>query len=199
MAPENFLPCDKITHIMLSANDLKNGTFFKEDGKPYQVVKYTHVKTARAGATVKVKAKDLLTGSVLEKSYLATASVEEADIFRKNSQFLYKDTNYSFMDPKTYEQFTVSAKIIGDAGKYLIEGETIQVIFFEDRPISVELPRTIIVEIKNTSPGVKGNSATNVFKDAEIANGTKVKVPLFIGVGDKIKINTDLGEYVSKA
>jgi elongation factor P len=184
---------------MLSANELKNGTFFQEDGQPFQVVKYTHVKTARAGATIKVKAKNLLSGKVLEKSYLATNSVEEADISRKNAQYLYKDTGYVFMDPDTYAQFTISEEATADSARFLIAGQSAQILFFDDTPISIDLPKTMIVKIAQSSPGVKGNSATNVFKDAELENGTKIKVPLFISTGDMIKINTESGEYVSKA
>lgn len=185
---------------MLLATDLKTGRIFKEGGYPYLVVKYEHTKTARAGATVKVRAKNLVTGSVIEKGYLGSAKVEEADIIRKNAQYLYKDnTGYVFMDPGTYEQLSISPDIIGDSARFLVEGENVIVMYFEGRPVSVDLPITMVFEVKYTEPGYKGNTVSNVLKEATLDNGAKAKVPTFIKIGDKVKIDTRTGEYVSKA
>jgi len=181
------------------ATELKTGAIFKEDGHPWLVEKYDHIKTARGGANVRVKARNLLTDQVLEKRYQSTAKVEDADVFRKNIQYLYQDSGYHFMDPDTYEQFRISDKAIGEKSKFMKEGEEVQVMFFEGKPVSIELPNTIIFEIANTPPGYKGNTVSNVFKEATLVNGTKVKVPSFAKAGDKIKINTITGEYVSKA
>ena len=181
------------------ATELKTGTIFKEDGQPWQVDKYEHVKTARGGANVKVKARNLLTDQVLEKRYQATAKVEDADVLRKNIQYLYQDSGYHFMDPDTFEQFKIPKKAVGEKSKFIKEGELVQVMFFEGNPVSVDLPLTMVFEIAETPPGYKGNTVSNVFKDATLTNGTKVKVPSFAKKGDKIKINTSTGEYVSKA
>ncbi len=179
--------------------DLKNGVIFKENGHPFIVVKYEHVKVSRGSAQVRVKMKDLITGQVLEKSWQSTAHVEDTYVETKNAQYLYKDTGYVFMDPENFNQFTIDEETIGDTAKFFKEGEKVMVKYFEGNPISVDLPITMIFEIKYTEPGFKGNTVTNVYKDAELENGTIVKVPTFIKIGDKIKVDTRNGEYVSKA
>jgi elongation factor P len=185
---------------MLLATDLKTGKIFKDGGFPYLVVKYEHTKTARAGATIKVKAKNLVTGSVLEKGYLGSAKVEEADVVRKDAQYLYKEgTNFVFMDPSTYEQVYISDETVGDQGRFLVEGENVIVMYFEGTPVSVDLPTTINFEVTYTEPGYKGNTVSNVLKEATLNNGAVVKVPTFIKIGDKVKIDTRDGSYVSKA
>lgn len=182
------------------ATELKTGRIFQEDGVPFQVLQYWHIKSARGGANVRVKARNLLNGSVLEKAYDAPARVEEADVSRGNLQYLYHDgNNYVFMKPDTFEQIEISEKVLGDAAAYIQEGEKVTVMYFDSRPIAVELPKSVVFEVAYTEPGFKGNTVTNVYKDAELTNGTKVKVPTFIKIGDKIKINTETGEYTSKA
>jgi len=182
------------------ATSLKTGVIYKENGAPFSVVKYEHVKSARSGATVKVKVRNLLTGQVLLKSYVGTAKVEDADVRRQNVQYLYNDgVNFVFMDPTTYEQIPMSSDIVDDNAKFLKEGELVQVMYFEDSPVSIQLPASVIFEITYTEPGFKGNTVTNAYKDATIENGTVIKVPPFIKIGDKVKINTETQEYVSKA
>jgi len=182
------------------ASELKTGRIFKDQDTPFQVVKYEHVKTARGGATVRVKAKNLLNGSVLEKSFGSTERVEDADVTRGNLQYIYKDNSgYIFMNPNTYEQTTIGEDIVGSSARFLKEGESVQVVYFEDNPISMELPKTIIFEIQYTEPGYKGNTVTNTYKDATLTNGTVIKVPTFVKIGDIVKVNTETGEYVSKA
>jgi elongation factor P len=184
---------------MINATDLKNGTIYKESGHPFVVVKYEHVKTARGGATVKVKAKNLVTDQVLTKSYSHTTRVDEADVVTKSAQFLYTDGDYIFMDPVTFSQVSVAEGVMGDAAKFLREGETVRLVYFEGTPVSLELPNNIVFEIAYTEPGYKGNTVNNSFKDATLSNGTHVKVPTFIKIGDKVKIDTRTGAYVSKA
>lgn len=182
------------------ASDLKTGRIFKDLGVPFQVLKYDHIKSARGGATVRVKAKNLLNGSVLEKSWGSTERIDEADVTRGNLQYLYKDSSgFIFMNPTSYEQITVNDDIVGESAKFIKEGESVQVLYFEDNPISIELPKSMVFEISYTEPGYKGNTITNTYKDATLTNGTVVKVPTFIKIGDTVKINTETGEYVSKA
>ena len=186
------------------ASDLKTGKVFKENGAPFLVVRYEHVKSARGGAAVKVLAKNLLTGSVIEKGYRASDSVEEADVYRKNAQYLYADkskdsSEFSFMDPVSFDQFCIAEETLGDQGKYLKEGDTVMVVYFEDKPISVELPNSLVFEVIYTEPGFKGNTVSNVYKDAQLENGMSARVPMFIKIGDKIKVDTRTGEYLSKA
>ena len=182
------------------ATDLKTGTVFKEDGHPWLVTKYSHSKVARGGANVKVKAKNLLTGQMLQKSYSGTDKVEEGDVRRKNAQYLYNDgTHYVFMDPDTYNQFNIDNEGVGENGNFLIDGATVQVMYFEDTPVSITLPNTLDFEIKYTEPGYKGNTVSNVLKPATLDNGAQVKVPSFIKIGDRVKIDTRTGTYVSKS
>lgn len=184
----------------MMATDLKTGRIFQENNEPFQVLSYAHIKSARGGANVKVKAKNLMTGSVFEKSYLATAKVEDASVTRNNAQYLYKGgTGFIFMNPTTFEQFTISAKVLEESEKFLKEGEEVKVMYFDGKAITVELPKVVTYEISYTEPGYKGNTATNTFKEATLDNGTVVKVPTFIKIGDKVKINTVSGEYNSKA
>ncbi|HLB52002.1 elongation factor P [candidate division WWE3 bacterium RIFCSPHIGHO2_12_FULL_38_15] len=179
--------------------DLKNGTIFKENDFPFTVVKYEHVKTARGGATVRVKARNLITSQVLEKSWGSNERVEDADVMRKNAQYLYKDSGYVFMDPETFEQFSINADLMGESVKFLKEGEKVIVQYFEGNPISVDLPISLIFEVTYTEPGFKGNTVSNVLKEATLDNGTVIKVPTFIKIGDKVKIDSRTGGYLAKA
>lgn len=182
------------------AVDLKTGAIFKDNNTPFQVMKYEHVKSARGGAVVKVRAKNLLNRSVMEKGYNASSSVEDADIVRKNAQYLYKNgEKYVFMDPDTFEQFDSPENLLNDSARFLVEGITVQVLYFEDRPISIDLPIMMDFEVIYTEPGYKGNTVSNVYKDATLSNNAVVKVPAFVKIGDKVKIDTRTGEYSSKS
>lgn len=193
-------PNNRAKILLMLATELKVGKVFKENGQPFQVVRYELVKSARGAATVKVKAKNLITGSVLEKGCDSNGRVEDADVYRKNAQYLYKEgEKYIFMDPDTYDQFGISAEILGEGTRFLIEGESVQVLYFDSKPISVDLPISMVFEVAYTEPGFKGNTVSNVYKEAQLTNGANVKVPTFIKNGDRIKIDTRTGEYVSKA
>lgn len=182
------------------ATELKTGKIFKENGIPYQVVKYEHIKVARGGANVKIKARNLISGATVEKGYSASAKVEDTDVMRKNSQYLYKENNgFVFMDPSTYEQVTVPTKVVGKSADFMKEGENAQILYFEGKPVSIDLPNYVIYKVVYTEPGFRGNTVTNTFKDAKLDNDLIVKVPMFIGVGDRVKIDTRSGDYISKA
>lgn len=181
------------------ATDLKTGKIFKEGNAPFLVLSYAHIKSARGGANVKVKARNLISGAVLEKSYLATAKILDADVIKKNAQYLYKQgTNFVFMDSQNFNQFNASNSLVGDSHRLMKEGDIVQVLYFEDEPVAIELPKTATFSIKYTEPGFKGNTATSTFKDATLENGTIIKVPTFIKIGDRVKINTSSEEYISK-
>lgn len=185
---------------MINATQLKNGATFLHFNKPYQVIKYTHSKIGRGGALVKLNARNLLTGSLEDFSFSADISFEEADIKKRKLQFLYSDnSNAFFMDPKTYEQIDLSLKILGDKIFFLKEGENTDIIFWEEKALSVELSPKVSLKVVQTDPGVKGNSATNMYKPAVLENNYKVKVPLFIKVGDIVRIDTRTGSYIERA
>ena len=184
---------------MINATNLRNGATFLYNGKPYKVIKYTHQKIGRGGATVKVKVRNLISGSVEEHSFSAEVTFEEADINKRKLQFLYFDEkNAVFMDPKTYEQEEIPLSVLEKQKMFLKEGQEMDILFWEDRPLLVDIPPKITLEVKETDPGVKGNSATNIYKPAVLENDYKLKVPLFIKVGDKIRLDTRTGEYVER-
>ncbi|MBI4091429.1 elongation factor P [candidate division WWE3 bacterium] len=185
---------------MLNVTDLRNGTVFKENGDPYLVLKFELIKLARQGAYIKVKAKNLLSGAIIERSWHSNLAVEEADVYRRNSQYLYKDgKSFVFMDTKTYDQETISEDLLGESSKFLKEGQKVQVLFYEGRPIAVDLPPSAVFEVTYTEPGYKGNTVSNVYKPATIETGALVRVPMFITKGEKIKVDTRTGEYLERA
>jgi elongation factor P len=183
---------------MLNVTQLKTGTIFKENNQPLQVLKYTHTKTARGGANVKVKVRNLVDGGVIDKSYVATASVDDAVVERKNMQFLYQNSTFEFMDPKSFEQTSIPASVVGENKDFLSPGEHVHVLYFDGKPVSIELPNNMVLEVAYTEPGFKGNTVTNVFKDAKLSNEITVKVPTFVKIGDKVKIDTRTRRYVAK-
>lgn len=190
---------------MLSASQLKNGVVFEYQDSIYRVLKYTHTHISRRGADIKVKVRDLIKGSVLNLSLSPSDKFDQAYLQRRQLQYLYKDESYHFMDSKTFEQVAINKNIVGDQGVFLKEGEEVTVLFWtpcdQDQPqaIDLELPISIVYTIAQTDPGEKGDTASNSYKPATMDNGLKVKVPLFIKVGDKIKVDTRSGEYSSRA
>ena len=184
---------------MLNVNNLRNGAVFKEDNQPWQVITYEHIKMGRGSGTIKVKVRNLKTGSITEKSFITGARVDEADVEKKKAQYLYPDgDNFYFMDPATFEQFSLPKSVIGDQAKYLQDGLEVNLMVSDGQALTVELPNTLIYIITDTGPGEKGNTVSNVYKDAVLDNGLTVKVPMFGKNGDKVKIDTRTGEYVER-
>jgi len=185
---------------MINATELKNGVAFLHYGKPYQVVKYSLIKMGRGGAIVKVNARNLENGSIVEISYSSNNSVDEANTQKKSLQYLYKDTTTAyFMDPTSFEQIEIPLEVLGNQISYIREGENVSVFFWENKALSVELPPKVTLKVVETDPGVKGNSASNIYKSAVLENGLKTKVPLFIDQGENIRIDTRTGEYIERA
>lgn len=185
---------------MINVTDLRAGVAFLQYGKPYQVIKYNLIKMGRGGAVVKVTARNLESGATEEKSFSSNVAVEEVTTSKKKLQYLYKDSaSATFMDPKTYEQVEIPLSTLADEILYLKEGEGVDVLFWDDKPLSVVLAPNVVLAVSECDPGVKGNSATNIYKPATLENGLKVKVPLFIKVGDKIRLDTRGGEYLERA
>jgi elongation factor P len=184
---------------MIGVQDLRAGIIFEENGNLLQVLSYEHIKMGRGSANIKVKVKNLRSGATTEKSFINTAKVNDVTVLKRDYQYLYKDVDSAyFMNPQTFEQITAPLKVI-DGDEYLKEGETYSISFLSDEPLSVMLPPKVVLEVRETAPGVKGNSATNVFKDATLENGLSVKVPPFIRIGDKVRVDTRTGLYTEKA
>ncbi|MBI2337597.1 elongation factor P [Candidatus Daviesbacteria bacterium] len=189
--------------MALNVTDLRNGTFFKEGNNVLQVLTYEHVKMGRGSGTIKVKVRNVRSGSVTEKSFITGARVDEADVAKVKAQFLYRDGDspaggFNFMNPVSFEQFIIPAQVIGDQAKYLKDGLEVLLIVSGDEALGLELPMSLVYAISETGPGEKGNTVSNVFKEAVLDNGLVVKVPMFIGVGEKIKVDTRSGEYIER-
>ncbi len=184
---------------MISVTELRAGTTYEEDGQYLTVLSYEHIKMGRGSANIKVKVRNLKTGSTTEKGYTNGAKVANIPVLKKDMQYLYKDeTEVFFMNPTTFEQVAIPIKLIPEHD-YLKEGETFPVSFIEGKPLSVLLPPKMVFKVVETAPGAKGNSATNVFKEATLENNIKTRVPLFINVGESIRVDTRTGAYTEKA
>ncbi len=185
---------------MISSTELKNGVAFLHYGKPFQVVKYSLIKMGRGGAVVKVMARNLEDGSNQEISFSSNVNVDEANTTKRSLQFLYKDAiNAVFMDPRSFEQIEIPLEVLGDQILFVKEGAESTILFWDDKALSVDIPPKVILEVAETDPGIKGNSASNFMKSATLENGLKIKVPLFIEKGEKIKVDTRSWEYIERA
>lgn len=191
---------------MISSTELRAGRTFQIDGTPYQILKYEHIKIGRGGATVRVSVRNLRTGGNDEKTFSTSQTVEEITTIKRRLQYLYSDGgNTVFMDPKTYEQVEVGKNILKNDLLYLKEGDLADLLFWvegesssEDKPLGIDLPPKVNLTVVDTAPGIKGNSAANIYKSATLENGLVVKVPLFIKAGDKIRVDTRSGEYTER-
>lgn len=184
---------------MIPVTDLRKGVTFEMDGEPYKVLEYHHIKIGRGGATIRVTLRNLATGSQEEKTFNNGASVEPINAIKRRLQYLYEGDNAVFMDPKTYEQVEIEKEAIEQELSFLKEGQQVDVLFWDEKPLGIELPPNVTLTITETDPGVKGNSASNFYKPAKLENGLQVKVPLFIKVGDKVRVDTRTGQYVERA
>ncbi len=184
---------------MLNVNDLRSGATFQEEGNLFEVIEYSHTKMGRGTATIRIKCRNLRTGAITEKTFISGARVAEADLDKKTGQFLYSDTgNACFMDPATFEQFSVPLRILAGAEKYLQEGKEYPLLTFENEVLKIELPRTVELKVADSPPGVRGDTVSNVYKSAKLENGLEVRVPLFINEGDIVKVDTRSGEYIER-
>lgn len=184
---------------MASITELRNGAAFTESGQIYLVLSYEHVKLGRGNATIKLKVKNLRSGAITDRAFVSGSKVQEVELKKKEVTYLYhQGSDYYFMDPVSFEQFPVGEKQIANAGDYLVPDVPVKLLLYGSEALSVEVPPKMEFTVKETEPGVKGNSATNFFKDAILENGMKVKVPLFVNQKDKVRIDTRTGEYVER-
>lgn len=185
---------------MLGISDIKAGKNILWEDAPYVVLSAEHSKTGRAGAVLRTKLKNLLNGSVLEKTFNGSDKVNEADMSKSKAQYLYPDqTGFVFMDMSSYDQFTLDKEVIGEAYLYLLEGTEVNVLNFNDTPVNIELPIKVTLTVVEAPPGIKGDTAGTGGKVVTMETGLKISTPLFVNEGDKIIINTEKGEYVSRA
>ena len=185
---------------MYSTADFRKGLKVEIDGKPYTIVESQHVKPGKGGAFVRTRLKNLETGQVLEQTFRSGAKVERPDLEEKNMQYLYQEGDqFVFMDNQNYEQIYISREFLGDALNYMQPNIEVDVLYFNGRPIGVELPTFVILTITHCEPGMKGDTAAGATKPATLETGHVVQVPLFINEGDSLKIDTRSGEYMERA
>ncbi|MFO7612938.1 MAG: elongation factor P [Clostridia bacterium] len=185
---------------MISAGDFRNGLTFEMEGQLCQVIEFQHVKPGKGAAFVRAKIKNILTGSTIERTFNPNDKYERARVDKREMQYLYSDDDlYYFMDTETYEQQPISKVQMGDALKFVKENDTVEVLSYKGKVFGVEPPYFVILEIIETEPGYKGDTAQGATKPAKVETGAMIKVPLFVNTGDKVRVDTRTGEYMERA
>lgn len=184
---------------MATTNDLKNGLVLNLEGQLWQVVEFQHVKPGKGPAFVRTKLKNVLSGKTVDKTFNAGLKVDTATVDRRDMQYLYKDgEDFVFMDIKTYDQAFVSEAVVGDAATFLLENQEVIVAFHEDAPLFVEMPASVVLTISHTEPGLQGDRSSAGTKPATVETGAEIQVPLFLNTGDRVKVDTRSGSYISR-
>ena len=184
---------------MATTNDLKNGLVMVIDGQLWQVVEFQHVKPGKGPAFVRTKIKNVLSGKTVDKTFNAGLKVETATVDRRDMQYSYRDGDgFVFMDVKSYEQTYVTAETVGDAADLMLEGQDVIVAFHESDVLFVELPPAVVLTISHTEPGLQGDRSSAGTKPATVETGAEIQVPLFLNTGDKVKVDTRSGSYISR-
>jgi elongation factor P len=184
---------------MISSNDFRTGVTIELDGAVWRVTEFLHVKPGKGSAFVRTKLKNVQTGSVVERTFRAGETVTQANLEKRTMQHTYKDGDlFVFMDMETFEENSLSESQIGDRVKYLSEGMEVNVVTWDERVLEVELPNSVVLEVTETDPGVKGDTATGGTKPAIVSTGAQVMVPLFISIGERIKIDTRNDSYLGR-
>ncbi|MCU1437653.1 MAG: efp [Naasia sp.] len=184
---------------MASTADIRNGVVLNIDGQLWNVVEFQHVKPGKGGAFVRTKLKNVVTGKVVDKTYNAGTKVDIENVDRRDYQFLYKDgDDFVFMDTADYEQVTVPAAVVGDAANFLLENQSATIALNNGNPLYVELPASVVMEITYTEPGLQGDRSNAGTKPATIETGYQIQVPLFVGQGTKVKVDTRTGDYLGR-
>jgi translation elongation factor P len=185
---------------MVSAGDFRNGVTFEMDGNVYQIIEFQHVKPGKGAAFVRTKIRNVISGSVVERTFNPSDKYPTAFVERKDMQYLYEDGGlYYFMDNETYENVPIGKDVLGDNFRFVKENMDVKVLSYKGSVFGVEPPFFVELQVVRTDPGFKGDTATNVTKPAELETGTEIRVPLFINEGDLIRVDTRTGEYMERA
>jgi len=185
---------------MLKLNQLKVGAIIELDGTPHQVLFAQHSKVGRGGAILRSKLKNLVSGTIIDKTFKGEDKLEQAQLDRSEAQFLYREDDiFHFMDKETYDQFILSREAIGKRADFLVDGTDITILSYNEKPVSIDMPIKIALKVTEADPEVKGATASAVLKNAKVESGANIKVPVFIKPGDKIVIDTRDGKYVERA
>lgn len=184
---------------MIDVNELRKGVTFELDGGLYKVLDYSHNKTGRGNATIRVKARNLLTGANIERTFNSGLSVQDVSLDFHNVAYLYNDGDfYHFMDNETFEQPAIKAELLGDDALYLKEGMEVKLTFYKGEPLDVEIPSSVDLKVVEAETAIRGDTATGVTKKVTTETGLQVNCPQFVKVGDTIRVNTETGEYVTR-
>jgi len=184
---------------MISTNDIHNGTVLDLDGQLWTVIWFQHHKPGKGNTVVRTKLKHVLTGKVVDRTFNSDTKVEDAQVDRREMQYLYHDTDgYIFMDTSDYSQLTISDDVVGDAKNFLLENGTASVALHEENPLFIELPASVELEITHTEPGLQGDRSSAGTKPATLETGYQIQVPLFVTTGQRIKVDTRDGSYISR-
>jgi elongation factor P len=185
---------------MYSTSDFKKGLKIEMDGTPYAIVEFLHVKPGKGGAFVRTKIKNLVTGKVLDQTFRSGEKVKRPDLVEREMQFLYREgDSFYLMDNENFEQLALTAEQLGDAVLFLTENLNVKVLFFNQQPVTAELPNFVELTVAQTEPGVKGDTASGGSKPATLETGAVIQVPLFINEGDRLKVDTRTGCYIERA
>ena len=195
----NPIKYTEVFYNMITAGDFRNGMTFEEDGNVMQIIEFQHVKPGKGAAFVRTKIRNVITGSVVEKSYNPTAKFPTAYVERKDMEYTYNDGDlYHFMDSETYEDVPINKAELSDNFKFVKENMVCKVLSYKGKVFGVEPPNFVELEITDTDPGFRGDTATNVTKPATLETGAEIRVPLFVEIGDIIRIDTRTGEYMER-
>ncbi len=185
---------------MVVAGDFRNGITFEMDGQVFQIIEFQHVKPGKGAAFVRTKIRNVITGSTIERTFNPSDKFERAQISRRDMEYLYNDGDLAyFMDTETYEQMPINLSKVGDTLKFVKENTVCKILSYKDNVFGIEPPMFVELDIIETEPGFKGDTATGASKPATVETGAQVKVPLFVNQGDKIRIDTRTGEYLERA
>ncbi|MBM3805178.1 MAG: elongation factor P [Actinobacteria bacterium] len=183
----------------ITTNDLKNGITLEIDNGLFTVVDFQHVKPGKGGAFVRTKLRSLRTGNILERTFNAGVRVEQAILERSDMQFLYREgDDFVFMDVDTYEQINLAPRTLGEAADYLVEGAKAMIAQYDGEVVSVEIPVTVELNISITEPGIQGDRVSGARKPATLETGKVIQVPLFVNIGDRVKVDTRTGDYITR-
>jgi elongation factor P len=184
---------------MIDTSEIGNGSVFEFDGAVYQVIWFQHHKPGKGGAMLRVKLRNVRTGSSIERTFKSGERFKEMSLIRKPKQYLYKENDsFIFMDTETFDQIPVSAETVGDAARFLVENMECQALYLEEEFLGVDLPASVTLKVASTVPGIKGDSVSNMVKPATLENGIEVNVPLFVKEGDSIRVDTRTSEYLER-
>ncbi len=184
---------------MYSTTDFRKGLKIQIDGTPYEIIDFQHFKPGKGGAMVRTKLRNILNGRVLDNTFRSGEKVEQPNLESRDMQFLYhEDKNLIFMDLTTYEQLDMPAEICGDKADFLLDAQQCRVLLYNEKPIDIEIPVTMVLAVVHTEPGAKGDTVSNVTKPAKLETGVVIQVPIFVNEGDRVKVDTRSRDYLGR-